>query len=164
MQPERRYAELRADGRRLAGVAVRYGDTAALPWGEERIEPGAFGDVASADVVLNIQHDRGRPLARTGGAGLDLRDSPAALEVAAELPDTRDAADVLAMVRSGVLRGLSIEFVPRAERDDAGVRVIEAADLVGMAVVDKPAYPASALSARGAAFGTALLAPRRIWL
>ena len=68
---ERRHCELRAEeGRVLSGVAVRYGDVARLPWGEERIRAGAFGDVAGADIIANVQHDRARPIAWTDGGGL----------------------------------------------------------------------------------------------
>ena len=143
---ERRFAELRADGRRLSGVAVRYGDTATLPWGEERIEAGAFAPLG--DVILNASHDRTTPLARTGGGGLELEDTAEALTVRADLPATQAADDVLALVRAGVLRGLSIEFRAVAERIEAGVRVIERARLSGVGVVDTPAYPQSEVEAR----------------
>ena len=150
---ERRYCELRAapDGRTLEGVAVRYGDTARLPWGRERIEAGAFGDVARADVILNASHERAAPLARTGGGGLVLADGPDALTIRATLPATRMGDDVLALVHAKVMRGLSIEFRPIAERIEAGVRVIERAVLSGIGVVDSPAYPASEVEARRAA-------------
>ena len=151
---ERRYCELRLaeDGRAISGVAVRYGDEAKLPWGvRERIVPGAFGHVGKADVILNLQHDRARPLARTRGGGLTLRDTSSALSVEAEMPETRDANDALALVKAGVLRGLSIEFAVRREGLDSGVRVIERARLVGVAVVDTPAYPDSEIAARSRA-------------
>lgn len=142
--------ELRADpdGRRLSGVAVRYGDIA--PGFSERFEAGAFGDVGAADVVLNVQHERGRAIARTGGGGMVLEDGADALRMAVSLPVTREADDTLALVRAGVLRGLSVEFRPIAEREEGGVRVIERAALSGMAVVDRPAYPASTVAARAA--------------
>ena len=138
---ERRFCELRVEGegRFLAGTAIRYGDVATLPWGRERFEAGAF-DVRAADVILNAQHDRASPLARTGG-GLMLTDSAAALEIRAELPETRAADDVLALVRAKVLRGLSVEFNAMRERMLGGVRVIERAELRGVSVVDRPAYP-----------------------
>ena len=147
---ERRYCELRqAEGRAIEGVAIRYGDNATMPWGaSERIEPGAFGDLADADAILNLQHDRARPLARTQGGGLTLRDSRSELRVEAELPETRTADEALALVRAGVLRGLSLEFVVRRERVDADTRVIEQATLHGVSVVDTPAYPASMVAAR----------------
>lgn len=159
---EFRFSELRAEGRTLSGEAVVYGDVAALPWGEERIEPGAFPGAADADVVLNRQHDRGMALARTGGGGMTLTDAPDALRMTATLPQVRDADDVLALVRARVLRGLSLEFLVEGERTEGQVRVIERAKLVGLAVVDRPAYPAALVQAR-----TAAAEPprrRRVWL
>ena len=148
MATERRYVEIRQSGRTLSGVAIRYGDTAIFPWGRERFEPGAFGDVSLADVILNTQHDRQTPLARTGGAGLTLLDSSAALEIRADLPDTQPANDVLALVKRGVLRGLSIEFKATSERMEQDLRIVEQADLAGVSVVDTGAYPGSTVEAR----------------
>ena len=71
---------------------------------------------------------------------------------------------MLALVRSGVLRGLSIEFRAVAERIEAGVRVIERAVLRGVAVVDTPAYPASEVEARMAMLPRPAPARRRLWL
>ena len=146
---ERRYAELRAEGgRRLSGVVVRYGEVSTgLPW-RETFMRGAFGDVAGLDVRLNVQHQRDRLLARTGGGGLELTDGPDALRMAADLPETREADDALVLVRRGVLRGLSVEFSARQERQDAGVRVISRASLPGLAVVDSGAYSGSIVAAR----------------
>ena len=149
MLNEYRYAELRAEGeRQLSGVAIKYGDVAALPFGRERFEVRAFGDLGAADVILNTMHDRRRPLARSG-SGLTLTDTPQALEVRAELPNTREADDTLALVKSGVYRGLSIEFAATRERMVSGVRSIQAARLTGIGVVDRAAYPQSSVEARG---------------
>ena len=147
---ERRYAELRAaeDARTLEGVAIRYGDVAALPWGPERIVPGAFGDLSTADVILNTSHQRDRPLARTGGAGLELDDGPDRLAVRATIPDTRDGNDTLELVRRGVLRGLSVEMKVGDDAIIGGVREIRQAKLQGIGIVDRPAYPASEVEAR----------------
>ena len=160
---ERRYFELRAepDGRKLSGTAIRYGDVATFPWGKERIEPGAFAPVG--DVILNASHERASPLARTGGGGLEVMDTAEALTVRADLPATRAADDVLALVRAGVMRGLSIEFMAAAERAEDNVRVIERAALFSVAVVDTPAYPKSEVEARMAAMPKPA-ARRRIWL
>ena len=150
---ERRYSELEnreAEGRSLSGVVVRYGDTARTPYGTERFERGAFGDVSKLDVLLNVQHDETRLLARTG-AGLTLTDTPEALMMAADLPETRDADDALSLVRSGVLRGLSVEFKALRQRFEGGVRVISRAILPGLGLVARPAYPASGVRARYAA-------------
>lgn len=131
-------------GRTLHGVLVRYGDTA--PNFQERIEPGAFGDVAGVDAILNVQHRRDRMLVRTGN-GLQLTDGPESLRVAATLPNTREADDVLELIRADVLRGFSAEFLPTSTRLEGGVEVVERADLHGLAVVDKPAYPDARIEA-----------------
>ena len=51
------------------GTVIRYGDVAMTRAGQERFDPGAFGDVARLDTVLTWQHDGNTPLARTGGVG-----------------------------------------------------------------------------------------------
>ena len=164
MSIERRYIEIRADddGRTLRGVAVEYGDTAKLPFGEERIEAGAFG--ALGDVILNAYHDRAAPLARTGGAGLTLADSAERLAFAADLPETREADDVLTLVRRGVVRGASVEMRVTGQRFEGGVRVIERAQLSAIGIVDTPAYPASEIEARRAARPQPKPKGRRLWL
>ena len=156
MKPERRFTEgLARDGRTLSGKAMPFG-TIGKPGGgkpPERFEPGAFGDVSKLDVMLNRQHNRSQPIARTGSGGMELTADGKALEVRARLPKTREADDTLALVKAGVLRGLSVEFVARRERMEGGTRVIERADLVAIAVVDKPAYPAAQVSTRQADTG-----------
>ena len=151
-ETEFRFCELRADPdkRELSGRAIVYGDTANLGAFRERFAPGAFGDVANTDAILNRQHRRDVPLARTAGGGLELRDGPEALEIRATLPETREADDTLALVRSKVLRGLSIEFKALQERMESGVRVVTRAILKGVAVVDTGAYPLSVVAARHA--------------
>lgn len=155
---EYRYAELDASagGRNIAGVAMRYGDRASIE-GKfvEEFAPGAFSPIG--DVVLNWQHDRAKPLARTGThGGLELADSATELRVAATLPDTSLAHDVAELVRRGVAKGLSIEFRSLKERNAAGVRLIEKAVLSGIAIVDRPAYSNAELQAR-----MAMEAPKR---
>ena len=138
-----------AEGLALSGTALVYGDVATIPGvGRERFEPGAFGDLAGADVILDRQHRRDAPLARTNGGGLILTDGPDALRIQADLPETAEAADAVALVRAGVLRGLSVLFQSVRERVEAGVRVIERARLVAIGVVDRAAYPASTVEAR----------------
>ena len=130
MKWERRQTALEhGEGRELRGVAMPYGSEAVLPGGlRERFEPGAFGDLVGLDIILNRQHDRGRALARTD-AGLELADTPDALTMTATLPETREADDVLALVRAGVLRGLSVEFAATKERFEGRLRIIERAML-----------------------------------
>lgn len=138
MNPEHRAGvEFRVAGRTLSGVALRYGDVS--PDFAERFEPGAFGPVDR--VAINLQHDA-RMVVTPDAA---LTDGPRALEVRAELP--ADSA-ALALVRRGALNGFSIEFHSKAERREGGLRVIERAELSGLALVDRGAYPESTAEVR----------------
>ena len=116
--PERRFCNLAfesVDGKvpdTISGTAITYGDVAQMFFGKEVVEPGAFGDVSKLDLVLNMQHDRTRPLARTGGGGLTLSDDNERLRVEATLPDTNDGADAKKLVASRILRGCLLYTSP----------------------------------------------------
>ena len=137
MREHRAGAEFRVQGRTLSGVVLRYGDIA--PDFGERFLPGAFGDVR--EIAVNLQHDPSLIVAERAA----LADSPRSLEVRADLPEGSAA---LALVRRGALSGFSIEFRARAERREAGVRVVERAELTGLALVDRGAYPESKAEVR----------------
>lgn len=125
---------------------MQYGDVADLPWGRERFERGAFGDVTNLDILMNVQHDRSRPVARTDGAGLVLNATSDALRVSAELAATPTGDEALANVEGRILRGLSVEF--RAvdwKYEDEDMFVVERAELLGIGIVDKPAYKQSTI-------------------
>ena len=146
---EYRFSELRADvaERKLSGVVVRYGDVARIAGVfNETVEAGAF---RFDDVLLNFQHQRHIPLARSG-PHLRIEDDGSKLQLIATLANTRAADDALALVESGVLRGLSAEFVVRQDEWTNGGqdRTIKRADLYAVGLVDKPAYPQSTLDIR----------------
>ena len=126
--------EIRVSGRTLAGPVMRYGEVASDR--RERFEAGAFAPVP--DVPLNLQHDRSTVVLEAGD--FELTDSPAALEIRAVLPESSAA---LSLVKRGALSGFSIEFHAQRERRESGLRVIDAAQLVGIALVDVPSYPGS---------------------
>ena len=141
-----RFAEVRlaeVDGApAIQGTVVKYGDTARLLGFRERMLPGSL---RFADVIVNLMHRRERPIARTG-AGLILRDTGTALEATITPAEVRDGKEALELVKAGVLRGLSAEFKvdPNGERRGAdGIREITSAELTGLGIVDKPAYPQS---------------------
>lgn len=143
MQQRVVYAALQeVAGRTLSGPLITYAETAR--WGgiRERVQPGAL-DVRPG-LLLTRQHDRAIPLARLG-AGLELSDGPEAMRVRAVLPATPAADAVLADVRAGLLTGLSAEYTPTAERMEGDVRVVTAARLTGLSVVDDPAFAGSRL-------------------
>ena len=140
--------ELRATGRTLSGVAMRYGEVAQVGHIRERIQPGAFGRVGSSDVILNMQHDRGRPLARSGGGGLMLEDNKEQLSLRANLPATSAGDECLELVRGGVLRGLSVEMVVSRSALVDGIREVREASLWGIGVVDRAVYKGTTVEVR----------------
>ena len=136
--------EYRADMGTVEGTCVRYGDTARVATRagvfNEVIQPGAFGSIG--DVTLNLQHNRQRIVARTGGGGLSLDDSKDRLTLRADLPPTTEGQDAREMLSRGILRGFSVEM---RVKDDVIVnasrmREIRQAVLVGVGLVDRPAY------------------------
>lgn len=131
------------DSRAIAGTVVKWGDVASLPWGSERFVRGSI--TWNDDTMLTLQHDRTKALARVG-AGLTLEDGENALTMSATMPRTQLGDDVLTLVRDGVLRGLSLEFVPTRTRNEGRVAVVEAASMRGLSIVDVPAYSESIIN------------------
>ena len=144
-KPERRFVEFRDEGDgTISGTVVRYGDVARFGDWSETFEPGSL---TFNDPIVNIMHRREAPVARIG-AGLTLHDGVAALTARVEPPDTRYGREAAELVRHRILRGFSMEFIADDERMDGRRRVIRAARLVGIGLVDRPAYPESAVAAR----------------
>ena len=132
--------EFRDDGAVITGVAMPYGTVARIMGAfDESVEPGAFGDVAGLDVILNRMHLRSEPIARTGKGGLTLTDSSTELRLKAEIPDYR--ADIRDMVSRGILAGFSVEMHVKAEDwPSPDRRIVKAAKLTGIGLVDRAAY------------------------
>ena len=138
--------EVRVEGRRLTGVALRYGDTS--PSHRERFEAGALRYAGA--VPLNLEHDPFRAIAWQPDGGLTLENTAGELRLVAVLPPIPAADAALVMVENREATGLSIEFRAEAERQEDGLRIIERAELRGIALVRSPSYPQSRVEARGA--------------
>lgn len=144
---EYRYTELRREGERsVSGIVVRYGDTADIAgMFKERIEPNAL---VAEDAILNLFHDRGKPLARQGGA-LSFTEGDSELRIRADLVPTPTGDEALALIEAGVIRGFSVEM--RVKRDrwqatgETQLRTVVQAAMTGVALVDRPAYPQSSV-------------------
>lgn len=122
----------------IEGVVVRYGDFATLDRIRERFVSGAFGDSLNRRAIrVNFQHDRTRPLAVP-----TFEDSADALRVRFQLPNTADGNDTMELLKTGVLSGISMEFSADEESYDPTTRIreIRRATMLGVAVVDYPAY------------------------
>ena len=148
MEPEKRGFEIRLEAApegkgpgRLVGILMTYGQRAGDR--PEVFQPDSLHWPADG-VVLREMHDRRAPLARfiPSVEGAEVR-------VDIPLPDTQRARDAATLVKSGTLRGLSVEFFPEKETAAAGdLRVIHRARLVGAGLVDDPAYSESTVSVR----------------
>ena len=153
--------ELRAEGRRLEGTILKYGEIS--PNHQERFLPGAFSLDPGTTRWLDYRHDRTRVLAHTSGGGLTLRDSPEALLLEAELPSLPLSTRALDEIASGALQGLSIEFRAESESREGNIRVVEKADLAGIGLVASPSYPNSRVETRAAGtLSTSIPCQRRL--
>lgn len=155
---ERRAAHLsiRADaaGRRLRGLAARFGSEARIGSIVETIAPGAFAATLGdgGDVLALVDHDPSRLLARTRSGTLRLQESAEGLEFEIDLPETQLGRDTLALAERGDLGGMSFGFVVREDDRDGARRVLRSVDLKEISVVHSwPAYPETTVQARSAA-------------
>ena len=151
---ERRIAdiELRAEGRRLVGTILRFGDVSQTH--RERFEPGSLRMAES--VHLDLHHDPMRAVAWAPDGGLDLRFDDDGVHLDATLPPLPAADVALAEVRSGKTNGLSLEFRCLKATREAGIRVIGEALITGIGIVQSPSYANSRVEARARR--------RRAWL
>ena len=136
--------ELRAEGRRLVGDLMPYGDIS--PSHKERFEPRSLHPAES--VTLNLAHDEMRAIAWYPGGGLTLDNDERALRMFAELPPIPAADRALRAVRKGAVNGLSVEFVALRERREQNIRVVEDALLTGAAILKEPSYENAKVEAR----------------
>ena len=146
MEFERRLSglELRAEGRRLSGVVMKYGDVS--PSHRERFEPGALRMAES--VHLDLHHDPERAVAWFPGGGLAIENGRDSVTMRAELPPIPAADKAIAEIKAGRANGLSVEFHAVRERRDGDLRVIQDAILSGIGIVKAPSYGGSRVEAR----------------
>ena len=146
-QPASRLKASSADAqgsRHLSGTLMRYDVDIPYGWLRLRVPAGSLS--VGEDLICNVQHDRGRPIARVGAvdSGITLDDSIDRMDVLLKLADVSESTRCLECVRAGLLRGFSAEM--RIEegsfsewRADAPLYTIRRAELRGLAVVDRPA-------------------------
>ena len=141
---ELREDDTRQSPGRLTGTLLTYGERASDR--PELFERGAIdldAIKASGGIVINRQHTRGAPITRVIP---ELRGD--ALVIDQALPDTQAGRDAAVEIRSGLMRGLSVEFQALKARMVSGVRRIASATLVAGGVVDDPSYSGSTVEVR----------------
>jgi len=130
----------------FSGYASVFGE---VDLGKDRIERGAFMNSlverGAPGVRMLYQHDPNEPI----GAWKTIREDARGLYVEGVLsPGVGRAREVLALMKSGALDGLSIGFRTVKARTDAktGVRRILEADLWEISVVTFPMLPSARVS------------------
>lgn len=110
------------------------------------VMPGAFratladGMAKDGVPILLLHNDQRLPVGRS----LTLEEDSRGLHIRAQLADTTDGLDARKLVRSGILRGLSIGYIPtRAETGADGVRRLYEVELLEISLVT---WPANALA------------------
>ena len=127
----------------VSGPVVRYGDVANTKRGREVVYPGAFLGLAEPNLPVNVQHRQQATQRITNGAGLTFRDTDTALYADLQLPDNSIGHAAAAGVRDGSLTGWSSEFLPLIETPENGGISVYRAFMVGLGLVDIPAYRSS---------------------
>lgn len=135
----------------VEGYASLFG---RIDMGRDRVLAGAFrrslARRGAAGVKMLWQHDPGRPI----GRWTDIAEDGVGLRVKGRLiAEVAQGREALALVRAGVLDGLSIGFrTVRARREaTTGVRELVEIDLWEVSLVTFPQMPGARLALAGAA-------------
>ena len=99
---------------------------------------------------VNLQHAQqsARRIATVGDGLLTFRDTEAALYADLRLPDTPIGREAATGVRDGKLTGWSTEYMVLIEEHQGRVNTVYRAMMVGLGLVDVPAYPGGLVSMR----------------
>lgn len=147
-------AEAAAEGKagKITGYAAVYGalskpmKTARGTSFRERIRPGAFGDLANADVLARYNHEL--IIGRTKSGTLKLSVDERGLKYEIQPPDTAPATHAVESIRRGDVDGSSFAFRTIKDEwrmlDGVPVRELVSVELVDVGPVDQPAYGATA--------------------
>lgn len=145
--------EVRAEGRRLEGLAVPYDRETRIADFTEVVRAGAFKETlaSGADIVALVDHDMSKVLARTRSGSLRLQEAAEGLRFSLDVPDTSAGRDALALATRGDLGGMSFGFkVPEGgERWQGNRRELTNVDLREVSIVSAwPAYEGTTVAAR----------------
>ena len=130
--------------RTIRGLVVPFGKSGNTSAGPVRFEFGAFGDIDPSEIVLNMEHDRTRPLGR--GIGDSLEVSPAGISMAFKIAPTGAGNDALVEASEGLRPAFSIEANVNEYTIEKGVMVVSSAKLEAVAHVTNPAFKDAQIS------------------
>ena len=130
--------------RTIKGLVVPFAKVGNTSAGPVRFNFGAFGDIDASQIVLNMEHDRTRPLGR-GIAGSE-EVSPAGVSMAFKIAPTGAGNDALVEASEGLRPAFSIEARVNEYTIEKGVMVVSSADLEAVAHVTNPAFKDAQIS------------------
>jgi HK97 family phage major capsid protein len=130
--------------RTIKGLVVPFAKVGNTSAGPVRFEFGAFGDIDPSQIVLNMEHDRTRPLGR-GIAGSE-EISPAGISMAFKIAPTGAGNDALVEASEGLRPAFSIEANVNEYTIEKGVMVVSSANLEAVAHVTNPAFKDAQIS------------------
>ena len=130
--------------RTISGMVVPFGPSGNTSAGPVRFEFGAFGEVDASKIILNMEHDRTRPLGR-GIAGSE-QITPAGISMAFKIAPTGAGNDALVEASEGLRPAFSIEASVNEYTIEKGVMVVSAANLEAVAHVTNPAFKDAQIS------------------
>lgn len=149
--------ELRAEvtENTLVGHAATFETMADVGPHYERMAPTAFDEaLKDSDIKAFYSHDASKPLGSTAAGNLRLSVDKRGLAFELDLPDVSWAQDVKALVRSGILTGVSFGFIPGSDswsraQDGRQIRTHESVKrLIEISPVALPAYQGTDIQLR----------------
>ena len=124
--------------RTIKGLVVPFSKVGNTSAGPVRFEFGAFGEIDPSQIVLNMEHDRTRPLGKGIGGSLEV--SPAGISMAFKIAPTGAGNDALVEASEGLRPAFSIEAKVNEYTIEKGVMVVASANLEAVAHVTNPAF------------------------
>ena len=155
---ERRFLEVRANGRMIEGYAAVFGVVSNDLGGfVETIRPGAFTDALrrARDVVAVVEHEKSARsiLGRVSAGTLTLAEDQTGLRFSVSVADTQVGRDILESVGRGDVTGASFAF--RVGQDDwdrsqTPIRreILKVQELLDVSITANPAYSQATVSRR----------------
>jgi phage head maturation protease len=130
--------------RTLRGLIVPFGAVGNTSAGAVEFHPEAFGQIRAEEVILNMEHERTRPLGR-GIVGSE-KVTPAGIEMAFKIAPTTAGTDALIEAAEGLRPAFSIEASADEYEIDKGVMKVTRATLTAVAHVTNPAFKAAQIT------------------
>lgn len=124
--------------RTLRGLIVPFGAVGNTSAGAVEFHPEAFGAIKAEELVLNLEHDRTKPIGK-GVAGSQ-KVTPAGVEMAFKIAPTSAGTDALIEAAEGLRPAFSIEASADEYTIEKGVMKVSRATLTGVAHVTRPAF------------------------